>query len=112
MMIKRQIGARPFFTTGHVDQPAVPEKLVHHTVITTVRSIKRRGYLLFTSLRNVAHHFASFGIIATNNAFGNHIAQMVQVPRTRVIAAHRPSFIYAADLWTDLRTDSKAVEPQ
>jgi len=45
-MIKRQIGARPFFTTGHVDQPAVPEKLVHHTVITTVRSIKRRTYLL------------------------------------------------------------------
>lgn len=33
MIIGRQICAQSVFATRYVDRPAVPEKLVHHTVM-------------------------------------------------------------------------------
>lgn len=71
------------FVTRYVDQPAVPEKLVpkklvHHTVITTVRSIKHESYLLLrepeTSISLSRFHW----FIAMDNASGDHTTQKFQ----------------------------------
>ena len=51
MTIRRQIWAQSVFATRYVDQPAVPERLVHHTVIPAVKSIKHENFWLLHKLQ-------------------------------------------------------------
>ena len=56
MMIGRQICVQSVFATRYVDQPAVPERLVDHTMIPTVKSIKHESFLLLHKLQMAFHY--------------------------------------------------------
>lgn len=56
MIIRRQICTQSVFAARYVDQPAVPERLVHHTMIPTVKSIKHESLLLLHRLQMAFHY--------------------------------------------------------